>query len=186
MSPYAFSSALISIRIHRKEPIVGTYLSPSKTKEPQPMPSRVSAEVLFGRIRCDVAAIFEKLLQYRSDYDKIKIEVITLECVGVRLKQIRLQKGLSLKDVYKATGISDSKLSRVENGTLSSDVAPSILKTLSKLYDINLIDLYIDAGYLDEEALSSYEKVFLRVDLLSNDERNHIQEQIDLFTRGRK
>lgn len=106
--------------------------------------------------------------------------------LGEYLKGIRLQQELSLKDVYKATGISDSKLSRIENETNASDPAPSILQALSKLYDINLIELYRMAGYLDEEALSSYERVFQNVDLLTEDERNHIQAQIDLFTKGRK
>lgn len=106
--------------------------------------------------------------------------------LGEYLKDIRLQREMSLKDVYKATGISDSKLSRIENGTNASNPAPGILQALSKVYSINLIELYCMAGYLDEEALSSYVQVFQNVDLLTNDERNHIQEQIDLFTKGRK
>lgn len=106
--------------------------------------------------------------------------------LGEYLKGIRLQREFSLKDVYKETGISDSKLSRIENGTNMSEPSPSILRALSKLYNINLIDLYRMAGYMDEEALSSYKRVFQNVDLLTEDERNHIQEQIDLFTKGRK
>ncbi len=106
--------------------------------------------------------------------------------LGEYLKEIRLQKKLSLKDVYKLTGISDSKLSRIENSTNASDPAPSILQALANLYNINLIELYRMAGYLDEEALSSYKQVFHNVDLLTEDERNHTQAQIDLFTKGRK
>ena len=106
--------------------------------------------------------------------------------LGEYLKEIRLQKKLSLKDVYKLTGISDSKLSRIETGTNASDPAPSILQALSNLYSINLIELYRMAGYLDEEALSSYKQVFHNVNLLTEDERNHIQAHIDLFTKGRK
>ena len=109
-----------------------------------------------------------------------------MSSAGDFLKGIRLQRALSLKDVYNHTGVSDSKLSRIENGVNVSEVAPSILIVLAKLYDINLIDLYLMAGYLDDEALSSYERFFRNVDLLSDDEKNHIQEQIDLFTKGRK
>lgn len=109
-----------------------------------------------------------------------------MDGLGEYLKSIRLAKGISLKEVYKQTGISDSKLSRIENGNNASETAPSILQSLARLYDINLVELYIRAGYLDEEALSSYQKVFNHVDLLSEDERNHIQTQIDLFTKGRK
>ncbi len=105
--------------------------------------------------------------------------------LGNYLRHIRTSKNLSLKDVYKATGISDSKLSRIENGGNTSETAPSILRALAALYDVSLVDMYIVAGYLDDEALSYYKQVFKNVDLLSEDERNHIQEQIDLFTKGR-
>ena len=41
--------------------------------------------------------------------------------LGEYLKKNRVRQKLSLKDVYKETGISDSKLSRIENGTNASD-----------------------------------------------------------------
>lgn len=106
--------------------------------------------------------------------------------LGNYLKKLRIQHGFSLKKVYQATGITDSKLIRIENGANNSEVSPKDLKALAKLFKINLVDLYLIAGYLDEESLSSYEQVFQNADLLSDDERNNIQEQIDLFTKGRK
>lgn len=109
-----------------------------------------------------------------------------MDGLGTYLKEIRIKQGLSLKDVYKQTGISDSRMSRIENGSQTFESAPAIIKALSELYKIDLVDLLLDAGYLDAEALSSYERVFRNVDLLSDDERNHIQEQIDLFTKGRE
>ena len=105
--------------------------------------------------------------------------------LGEYLKKNRVRQKLSLKDVYKETGISDSKLSRIENGTNASNPAPNILLVLSKLYHVNIIELYCIAGYLDKEALSSYEQVFQHADLLTEDEKNLIQAQIDLFTKGR-
>ena len=105
--------------------------------------------------------------------------------LGEYLKKNRVRQKISLKDVYKETGISDSKLSRIENGTNASNPAPNILLVLSKLYHVNLIELYCIAGYLDKEALSSYEQVFQHADLLTEDEKNLIQAQIDLFTKGR-
>ncbi len=109
-----------------------------------------------------------------------------MDGLGTYLREIRIKQGLSLKDVYKETGISDSRLSRIENGSQTFESTPAIIKVLARLYKIDLIDLFLDAGYLDTEALSSYERVFRNVDLLSDDERNHIQEQIDLFTKGRE
>lgn len=108
-----------------------------------------------------------------------------MDKLGDYLKKARIRQGLSLKDVYRKTGISDSRLSRIENGATAFEVGPSSTKALAKLYKINLVDFLINAGYLDAEALSAYEQVFRNVDLLSDDERNHIQEQIDLFTKGR-
>lgn len=104
---------------------------------------------------------------------------------GDYLKEARVRQGLSLKDVYRKTGISDSRLSRIENGSTAFEAGPSFMKALADLYKIDLVDLLINAGYLDAEALCSYEQVFRNVDLLSDDERKHIQEQIDLFTKGR-
>lgn len=109
-----------------------------------------------------------------------------MDRLGDYLKEARIQQGLSLKDVYRETGISDSRLSRIENGTKAFEVGPSYTKALAKLYKIDLVDLLINAGYLDANALFSYEQVFRNVDLLSGDERKHIQEQIDLFTKERR
>lgn len=106
--------------------------------------------------------------------------------LGILLRRLRNEAGLSLKDVYKISGISDSKLNRIENNINASETAPSILRVLSKLYNVNLVELYLVAGYLDAEALSSYERTFRGVELLTDDEKQHIQKQIDLFTKGRK
>ena len=106
--------------------------------------------------------------------------------IGDFLKKQREKNGLSLKDVQKKTGISNSVLSRIENDKKQSGASPIVLRSLSKLYGCSLIGLFIMADYLDDEALSSYEQVFRNSDLLPDDERKNIQEQIDLFTKGRK
>lgn len=105
--------------------------------------------------------------------------------LGVVLSRMRNDAKLSLKDVYKATGISDSKLSRIEQGKNTSQPAPDVLKTLSKLYGVDLIELYLAAGYLDANDLCSYERVFQNVELLTPDEKESIQTQINLFTKDR-
>ena len=106
--------------------------------------------------------------------------------LGNYLRELRIQRGLSQKDVYKEIGISDSRLSRIEKGSNTFESVPTIMKALAKLYKIDLVDLLLNTGYLDVDALSSYERVFQNVDLLSDEERNHIQKQIDLFTKERK
>lgn len=109
-----------------------------------------------------------------------------MSILGDYLKEARNQTGLSQRDVYKAIGLTDSRLSRIENGTIDIEEGLSLIKKLADLYKINFVELLINTGYLDNEALSAYERVFNNVDLLSNDERKHIQEQIDLFTKGRE
>ena len=104
--------------------------------------------------------------------------------IGDFLKKQREKNGLSLKDVQKKTGISNSVLSRIENDKKQSGASRIVLRSLSKLYGCSLIELFIMADYLDDEA--SYEQVFRNSDLLTDDERKNIQEQIDLFTKGRK
>lgn len=104
--------------------------------------------------------------------------------LGTHLKSIRLQQGYSLTDVFTKTGITDSKLSRIENNKTAP--SPDILKTLAEFYNINLIELYLFAGYLNKESLSAYKDGFNNVHLLTVQEREHIQESIDLFTKGRK
>lgn len=106
--------------------------------------------------------------------------------LGDYFKDARIQRGLSLKDVYKKTGISDSRLSRFENGNNSFEEGFLFVKNLAELYHIDLVDLLIKSGCLDPKALSSYERVFRDVELLTDAEMNHIQEQIDLFTKERK
>lgn len=109
-----------------------------------------------------------------------------MDRLGNCLKEARIRQGMSLKKVYRETGITDSRLRRIENGATAFEEAFSFTKDLAKLYKIDLVNLLINTGYLDDEALSSYKRVFRNVDLLSAEERDHIQEQIDLFTKGRK
>lgn len=105
--------------------------------------------------------------------------------IGQHLKSIRTQQGLSLKDVYRETGISDSKLSRIENGANLSETDPGTLQTLAKLYHLNLVDLYLTAGYLDAKSLSSYKLIFQNAELLNENERTLIQTLINMLTKER-
>jgi len=59
--------------------------------------------------------------------------------VGARLRQLRQQRGLSLGQVAKATDISASFLTHVENG--KSDITFMRLERLVSLYGASLMDL---------------------------------------------
>ncbi len=105
--------------------------------------------------------------------------------LGPLLRKLRNEAGMSLNDVYEKCGISDSKLSRIEQGRNSSETSPGILRKLAKLYNVNLTYLYLAAGYLDDKELPSHESIFSRTEFLNDDERQLIQNLIDLFTKGR-
>lgn len=105
--------------------------------------------------------------------------------IGSYLKEQRNRCHLSLKDVHEQTGITDSKLSRLERGE-GKFLDPDELKRLAHLYGIDVIPLFIMAGYLVEDDLSKYQLVFQDADLLNEEERENVQTQINLLTKGRK
>lgn len=104
--------------------------------------------------------------------------------IGDFLKQQRQMLGLSMSEVHKQTGITDSKLSRIEHREgRPSD--PLELKKLAELYQVNIVTLYLMAGYLTENDLCDYRFGFDGAALLTEEERKNIQTQIHLFTKGR-
>ena len=74
--------------------------------------------------------------------------------MGKYLKNIRENKKISLREVEKLTDIGYSHLSMIENG--KRNVTPALLKNLAKIYNLNYIDLYEKAGYID---LAEKEKI---------------------------
>lgn len=107
-----------------------------------------------------------------------------MNTLGAYLKEMRKKSGLSLKEVHAHCGITDSKLSRMERDE-GSQLTPIELRKLAKLYQIDLVQLFLVAGYLDESDLATYQLVFRDASLLTLEEKQHIQEQIDLFIKGR-
>ena len=105
--------------------------------------------------------------------------------IGNYLKKARNNCQLSLKDVYDRCGVTDSKLSRMERGE-GKPLDAAELRKLAQLYGIGVVPIYIMAGYLDESDLSDYQLVFKNTDLLNEEEKQSIQTQIDLFTKGRQ
>lgn len=67
--------------------------------------------------------------------------------MGIYLKKLREGKGLSTREVYELSKVSNSYLSLVENGHRRASAV--VLKKLAPVYDVNYLDLYIKAGYAD-------------------------------------
>ena len=73
--------------------------------------------------------------------------MLTNKELGEYLKKIRKSKDLSLRQVDYRSDVSFSHLSMIENG--SRKPSPLTLKELAKIYNLDYIDLYEKAGYLD-------------------------------------
>lgn len=74
--------------------------------------------------------------------------------LGSYLREIRERKNISLREVEKLTDIGYSHLSMIENG--KRNTTPALLKNLSKIYNIDYIDLLEKAGFID---LAEKEKI---------------------------
>ena len=72
------------------------------------------------------------------------------------LREIRLERNLSLREAAKRSGLSHSYIDSLEKGVHPKTKAPlkpspDSLKALASAYNYNYIDLMNAAGYVDEE-----------------------------------
>lgn len=72
---------------------------------------------------------------------------LTNEELGTLLKELREQLNYSTYDVNNLADISQSYLSLMENGKRKPSAI--ILKKLAKVYNVDYLDLYEKAGYID-------------------------------------
>lgn len=78
---------------------------------------------------------------------------MSLKEMGAYLKKLRENKGLTTREVYELSKVSNSYLSLVENGHRRASAV--VLKKLAPVYGVDYLDLYVKAGYAD---LAEYEK----------------------------
>lgn len=72
---------------------------------------------------------------------------LTNKELGIYLKNLRDNKKLSTREVYDLCGVSNSYLSLVENGHRKASAI--VLKKLAPIYNVDYLDLYEKAGYID-------------------------------------
>ena len=73
--------------------------------------------------------------------------MLTNKELGAYLKTIRNNKNISLSEAEKLTNIGYAHLSMIENG--KRNVTPALLRNLATLYNVDYLDLYEKAGYID-------------------------------------
>lgn len=102
------------------------------------------------------------------------------------LKNCRKAQNISLSTVYERTEITNSRLSHIEKGKSSINVlAPEEMRKLAQFYRVPMVEFLLNTGYLTPKDLSDYQKVFDGISLLSDDEIDHVQAEIDFLNRGR-
>lgn len=70
---------------------------------------------------------------------------------GVYVRTLRKHRGLTLKQVENAAGVSNAYISQFERG-LRNPPHPEILNRLAKVYNVSARDLMVAAGYLTDDA----------------------------------
>ena len=97
--------------------------------------------------------------------------------IGETLKDIRNSKNLSLEDVEKHTGITNSRLSRIERG-LNKHPSLDDISNLLNFYGIPLISFLRQEGYCEK-----VDTPLKNLELLNNFEIEHIQAEIDFILK---
>ena len=106
-----------------------------------------------------------------------------MEKLGEYLKDIRTEKGMSLHKVYENTGITDSRLSKAETG---NNLKLSELKKLAELYEKPVILMCLLAGLFSRSDIEEYHSEFRNVDLLDEEDKQHIQSEIDYLIKKKE
>ena len=105
--------------------------------------------------------------------------------LGDYLRDIRNEKGLSLYKVYEQTGITDSRLSKAENGAWSNLKLPE-LKKLADLYEVPIIPMCMMAGLFGNSEIEEYHSSFRNVAMLNDEDKQHIQAEIHFILKRKK
>ena len=108
-----------------------------------------------------------------------------MQTLGEYLKAVRNERGLSQYKVYEKTGITDSRLSKAENGAWNN-IKLSELKKLAELYNVPIIPICMMAGFFDESDIEEYHSGFKNVSLLSDEDKRHIQAEIDYILKKKE
>ena len=106
--------------------------------------------------------------------------------IGDRIKDIRLAKNLSQKEVISAIGMGAAQYSRIENG--KTDPSISTVEKITQALGISLSELFADEDILSEVNSSDktlMEKVKL-MESLDEEERNTLYNILDAFVSKKK
>lgn len=73
--------------------------------------------------------------------------------IGELIKELRLKKDMSARELARQSGISQAYLSQIETGS-SANPTNTVLKKIAKGLNIHFLELMIKAGYISGEKLA--------------------------------
>jgi transcriptional regulator with XRE-family HTH domain len=95
--------------------------------------------------------------------------------LGGELRRLRINKGVSLREVERETGVSNAYLSQLENGK-SEQPSPRVLHKLADFYQIPYNRLMEIAGYLQPangaQRVESLQAALMSGDLTDEEEKS--------------
>ena len=80
---------------------------------------------------------------------------LRLEKFGNYLRELRINKGVTVRDIYLKTKIHITTLSRLENGLIKK-INPNMLLLLADYYNTNVIVFYNLLGFLNNNLVTEY------------------------------
>jgi len=122
-------------------------------------------------------------LNFKYDEDIIN----DMEQLSVYLKKTRKEKGLTLRAVQQATGVSNPYLSQLENGKIRKP-SPSILHKLADCYDVSYELLLQLSGHPTPKRQNPprpAHRIGTKLEDLTEDEEEKLTEYLE-FLRARK
>lgn len=101
--------------------------------------------------------------------------------LGLFLRTARLKKGLSMMSVCEETGITNSRLSRIENGLCKHAPPIDDVISLLVLYDIDFGEILSFFQIDAINSLSHHTPTLKNIDQLDAKELRHIQDEINFI-----
>ncbi|HHT9138303.1 MAG TPA: helix-turn-helix domain-containing protein [Candidatus Wunengus sp. YC60] len=104
--------------------------------------------------------------------------------LGVYLKELRVVKNLSLRDVEKVTNnaVSNAYLSQLESGKINKP-SPYILEQLAIAYGVPYEDVMVAAGYMRSSKTKRSGVAFFNQHDLSSDEKLKLLDYLQLIRK---
>ncbi len=110
-------------------------------------------------------------------------EKVAMRSLNELLRDKADVNGLDNHQLSEALSIPECRLERILSGT--EQCTFDELRKISDVFACPIIDLYVAAGFLRNEDLEQYQRVFNGTENLSEPEMEHIQATIYMFNKSR-